>query len=194
MYKKRLYTLSLLGLAIAVYLVLLSWNLVRDPISLCLTDTNDCMTVYTSNYSKIFGISMASIGVGFYIFILVSSLTKRVIKTVYLEILNSALIFASFISVIMLLPLSIVMFFLMKGICVYCLFIWIINILIFIIIVKNFQIPIFLFLNPEFILSHKVLPVLMIVILSFSIGILTDKFVKYKSFHLNKSFMIENSE
>jgi len=98
----------------------------------------DCKSVNSSSYSEILGIPLASLGLLYYLFIITTTVIKRVNQNLSDRFLSLNLFFSA-LAVISILPLLYTSSFLLKTFCLFCIFTWICNIAIFILLWFSFR-------------------------------------------------------
>ncbi len=96
----------------------------------------DCEAVNTSKYSILFGLPVALWGLMYYIFMISCILFRESESEAGLKnALDAVMLSASLISAAMVIPLFIISTFLIHALCLFCIITWIINIIIFIMMI-----------------------------------------------------------
>lgn len=137
--KKLLPLFITIGLLITGLLILLSNNLVfAENMDVCkYIPLSSCGSIYTSKYSKIFGISIAALGFWYYLFVAMSISIKGFLKENIKSLLESVIFISATLGVVLILPLAIIMLLFVKKFCLYCALTWINNIIILYLVFRH---------------------------------------------------------
>lgn len=105
---------------------------------LCSSGLFDCDRVNSSPYASVFGVPLAAMGLIFYFSVLVLSVMARAVRdnSFLKSFIYVILFWASALSVAAIFPLAYISAFTLSTFCLYCMFTWVANIVIFLVVLS----------------------------------------------------------